>query len=126
MTTSSLPRIAETVPAFAAKPLWKTTTASTFLNSASFRSSSMWMAMVPAMVRTEPVPTPNACDRLERLCAQPRVRREPEVVVRREVDDRLVVDGGVRLLLVLEDAQLAVEVLFLQRVELLAEVGERV
>ena len=27
MTTSSLVRIAETVPAFAAKPLWKTTTA---------------------------------------------------------------------------------------------------
>ena len=33
MTTSSLVRIAETVPALAAKPLWKTTTFSTFLNS---------------------------------------------------------------------------------------------
>jgi hypothetical protein len=40
------------------KPLWKTTTFSTFLNSASFFSSSMWMSMVPAIVRTEPVPTP--------------------------------------------------------------------
>ena len=59
MTTSSLVRIAATVPAFAAKPLWKTTTASVFLNAASRRSSSMWMAMVPAMVRTEPEPTPN-------------------------------------------------------------------
>ena len=50
MTTSSLLRTAETVPAFAANPLWKTTTASTFLNSASRRSSSMWIAMVPIML----------------------------------------------------------------------------
>ena len=58
MTTSSLPKMAETVPAFAANPLWNTTTFSTCLNSASFFSSSMWMSMVPAIVRTEPVPTP--------------------------------------------------------------------
>ena len=56
--TSSLPRIAETVPAFAVKPLWNTTTASVFLNAASRRSSSMWIAIVPAIVRTDPVPTP--------------------------------------------------------------------
>ena len=58
-TTSSLPRMAETVPALAAKPLWKTTTASVCLNSARRRSSSMWIAIVPAIVRTDPVPTPN-------------------------------------------------------------------
>jgi hypothetical protein len=41
MTTSSFVSTAETVPALAAKPLWNTTTFSTFLNSASRRSSSM-------------------------------------------------------------------------------------
>ena len=59
-TTSSLVKTAATVPAFAAKPLWNTTTASVFLNSARRRSNSMWMAMVPAIVRTDPEPTPNA------------------------------------------------------------------
>ena len=59
-TTSSLVRIDDTVPAFAVNPLWNTTTASVCLNSASRRSSSMWIAMVPAIVRTEPEPTPNS------------------------------------------------------------------
>ena len=58
-TTSSLLRTAATVPAFAAKPLWNTTTASVFLNSASRRSSSRWMAIVPAIERTDPDPTPS-------------------------------------------------------------------
>ena len=58
-TTSSLVKTAATVPAFAAKPLWNTTTASVFLKAASRRSSSMWMSMVPAIVRTEPDPTPS-------------------------------------------------------------------
>ena len=56
---SSLPRIALTVPALAANPLWNTTHASTFLKRAIFSSSSMWMRIVPAMVRTAPDPTPN-------------------------------------------------------------------
>ena len=59
MTTSSRVRIDDTVPALAVNPLWKTTTASVCLNSARRRSSSMWIAIVPAMVRTEPEPTPN-------------------------------------------------------------------
>ena len=126
MTTSSFVRMAETVPALAAKPLWKTTTASVFLNSASRRSSSMWIAIVPAIVRTEPEPTPNVARRLERALAQPRMRRQAEVVVRREVDDRAVVERGVRLLLVFEDAQVAVEALLLQGVELVAQVGQRI
>ena len=55
---SSLPSTADTVPAFAAKPDWKTTHASTFLKRAIFSSSSMWIFIVPAMVRTAPDPTP--------------------------------------------------------------------
>ena len=57
---SSLPRIELTVPALAVNPLWKTTHASTFLKRAIFSSSSMWMRIVPAIVRTAPDPTPNA------------------------------------------------------------------
>src|SRR5919206_28116 len=56
MMKSSLPSTAETVPAFAVKPDWKTTQASTFLKRAIFSSSSMWIFMVPAMVRTAPEP----------------------------------------------------------------------
>ncbi len=58
MMKSSLPRTADTVPALAVKPDWKTTDASTFLKRAIFSSSSMWIFMVPAMVRTAPEPTP--------------------------------------------------------------------
>ena len=60
MMTSSLLRIADTVPALAANPLWKTTTASTCLNAARRRSSSTCIAIVPEMVRTAPEPTPNS------------------------------------------------------------------
>ena len=60
MMTSSFVSTAETVPALAAKPLWKTTTASTFLNAARRFSSSTCMAIVPEMVRTAPDPTPNS------------------------------------------------------------------
>ena len=65
-------------------------------------------------------------DRFERLLPQPRVRRQTEIVVRREIDDRAVVERGVGLLLVVEHAQVPIEVLLLERVELVAEVGERV
>ena len=58
MMWSSGVRIAETVPALAAKPDWKTTQASTFLNGAMRRSSSMCRSMVPEMVRTAPEPAP--------------------------------------------------------------------
>ncbi len=56
---SSLPSTEATVPAFAVKPLWKTTVASVRLNPARRRSSSMWIAIVPAIVRTDPDPTPS-------------------------------------------------------------------
>ncbi len=57
-TTSSRVSTDDTVPALAANPLWKTTTASVCLNSASRRSSSSCRSIVPAMGRTDPVPTP--------------------------------------------------------------------
>ena len=82
--------------------------------------------MVPAIVRTEPVPTPKSLDRLERALTQPRMGRQAEVVVRREVDDRLVIDRGVRFLLVVENPQLAIQLLLLQGVELGSEIGERI
>ena len=56
---SSGVRIADTVPALAAKPDWNTTHASTFLKAAIRSSSSMCRLMVPEMVRTAPDPTPN-------------------------------------------------------------------
>ena len=65
-------------------------------------------------------------DRFERLLPQPRVRREPEIVVRREIDDRAMVERGVGLLLVVEHAQVPIEVLLLERVELVAQKGKRV
>jgi len=54
------------------------------------------------------------------------MRGQAQVVVRREVDDRLVVDGGMRLLLVVQDPELTEELLFAERVQFLSQVGERV
>jgi hypothetical protein len=65
-------------------------------------------------------------DGLERPRAQLRVSGQPEVVVRRKVDDRTVVEGRVSLLRLLEDAQAAKEVLLPQAVDLLPQVGKRV
>ena len=47
-------------------------------------------------------------ERLERRVAQPRMCRQTQIVVRRQVDDRPVVERRVSLLLVLEDPQAAV------------------
>ena len=65
-------------------------------------------------------------DRLERALPQLRVRRQTEVVVRRQVDDRAAVDRGARLLLVVEHAQPAIEALVAQRLELGREIAERI
>ena len=54
------------------------------------------------------------------------MRRQSEVVVRREVDDRSMVERRVRLLFVVEDAEAAVEILLLERLELVAQVGQRI
>ena len=56
--------------------------------------------------------------RLERPLPQRRVRRQAEVVVGREVHDLAMIEGGLRLLLVLQNAQTAVQALLLQRLEL--------
>ena len=118
MTTSSLVRIDETVPALAVNPLWKTTTASVCLNVGE-PALELHVDVHRAgdrahRSRADAV----AVDRLERALAQPRMRRQPEVVVRREVDDLPVVDRRLRLLLVVEDAEMAVEALRFERVEL--------
>ena len=126
MMKSSLPRIAETVPALAANPDWKTTQASTFLKRAIFSSSSMWMRMVPAMVRTAPEPTPYL---LAWPRARPRaawVRRQAEIVVRGEVDDLLAVESADGRLLVFEHAQTEVRALRLELVHLVGEIRERI
>ena len=74
--------------------------------------------MVPAMLRTEPDPTPRSRVAGERRLAQPRMRRQAEVVIRREVDDLAMIERRLRLLLAFENAQVAVEPLLLERVEL--------
>ena len=109
--TSSRPSSDATVPALAVKPLWKTTAASVRLNAASRRSSSMCSAIVPAIGRTDPVPTPKRRDRLERALAQRRVRGQPEIVVGGEVDDRPAVDRGACRLLAVEHPQRAIDAL---------------
>jgi hypothetical protein len=67
-----------------------------------------------------------AAHRVEGRLAQPRVRRQPEVVVGGQVDDAAMVEGGMRLLLVLEYAKRSIEALCLERIELRREEGERV
>jgi hypothetical protein len=52
--------------------------------------------------------------------------RQTEVVFRREIDDRSVVDARVGFLFTLEDTKMAVEALGLQRLEFVGEVAERI
>ena len=66
------------------------------------------------MVRTDPEPAPYFAHGLERRLAQLRVRRQAEIVVRREIDDRLVIEGRVRGLFAFEHAQLAIQALLLE------------
>ena len=58
MTASPSPTSAAIVPRLAAKPDCREMVAGTPLKRASRSSSSSWMAMVPAMVRTAPGPAP--------------------------------------------------------------------
>ena len=75
--------------------------------------------MVPAIVRTDP-------DRFQRLLAQPRVRGQAQVVVRREVDDLPVIERAGVALFTFQNAKVAVESLLAERVELVRQVIERV
>src|SRR3989304_5665570 len=58
--TSASSKIAATVPAFAAKPDWNISAASACLKSANARSISRCELIVPAIVRTAPVPAPSS------------------------------------------------------------------
>ena len=126
MMKSSLPRIAETVPAFAVKPDWKTTQASTFLKRAIF----LFQLHVNTHGAGDGAHGARAhailLRRLQSGFAQLGVRCQPEVVVGSEVDDLLAVEGAHRRLLVLKHAQLEVRAFLLQVVELVGEEGERV
>src|SRR6185369_17407428 len=66
-----------------------------------------------------------AC-RLERTRTKTRMRGQAEIVVRREVDDAAVVEGGLRLLLVFENAKAAVQPLFFKGIQFRREVRERI
>jgi hypothetical protein len=114
MMMSSLPRIAETVPALAVKPDWKTTDASTFLKRAIFSSSSMWIDMVPAMVRTAPEPTPHFSVASKARLAKLGVRGQSQIIVGREVDDFMAVETRNGKLLRFQNAQLLEQLLFAQ------------
>ena len=74
------------------------------------------------MVRTAPDPTPYLRVGLERRFAQLGMRGQPQVIVRREVDDMLAVDRGLRRLLILQHAQLKVRAFLFEFVHLVGEV----
>ena len=65
-------------------------------------------------------------DRVERGLLQLRMRRQAEIVVRRQIDDRLVIVGGVRFGLAFEDAQLSIQSLLLQASSSVAEKRQRI
>ena len=121
---SSLPRMAETVPALAAKPDWKTTQASTFLKAAIL----FFQLHVDAHGSGDGAHGAGADAVLLRGgdggLAQLGVVAQAEVVVAGEVDDLaavVVADGG---LLVVEDAQAEVGAAGAQVVERGGQVGE--
>ena len=60
MTISSFVRMLDKTPWLVVKPDWNTRAASVFLKAASFFSSRSCIVIVPAMVRTDPVPAPNS------------------------------------------------------------------
>jgi hypothetical protein len=60
-------------------------------------------------------------NRRERLLFQPRMRRQSQVIVRRQIDDPAAIDRRVRGLPVVEHPQAPVEPLSFERVELVGE-----
>jgi hypothetical protein len=65
-------------------------------------------------------------DGLDGFLNQLRMSRQPEIVVRGEIDDGSSVEMGRRLLPVLEHPERAIETLLSQRVELCTEITKRV
>ena len=63
---------------------------------------------------------------LEGALTQLRMRRQAEVIIRREIDDRTMIDGRLRLLLVFENAELPVQTLRLEPVQFIREIGQRI
>ena len=53
------PVIVGMTPVLAVNPDWRVSTASVCLNAASSASSSSWIVIVPAIVRTAPEPAPS-------------------------------------------------------------------
>ena len=96
-------------PLLAVKPDWKVSVASACLKAARRRSSSSCSSMVPAIVRTAPLPDAELADRRERRLDQVRVRGQAEVVVGREADHPPAVHDRVRRLRPAHDAQRPVE-----------------
>ena len=117
---SSLPRMALTVPALAAKPLWKTTQASTFLKRAIFLRAPYGCAWFRRWCA--PRPSPRRSFRggdcgLDEL----RVVGQPEVVVAGQVDDFAAIVVAHRGLLIVQDAKLEMRALGAKLVENLGQ-----
>ena len=126
MTTSSLVRIDDTVPALAVKPLWKTTTASTCLNVGEL-ALELGVDRHGAGDRAHRSRADaEALDRVDGARLQRRVVGQPEIVVRREIDDGAAVDDGAMRLFAGQLAQRAAQPLRAEGVEFGGQVGERV
>ena len=123
---SSRPSSAATVPALAAKPLWKTTAASVSLKR---RQPLLQVDVQRHRARDGAHRARADAERLDgfaRALAQQRVRGQPEVVVRREVDHRPVIELRPRRLLAVEHAQGSEEPLLAKRRELIVQEAQGV
>ena len=78
------------------------------------------------MVRTAPDPTPYLRVASSAASRSFGMRGQPQIIVRRQIDDFLAVERADRRLLVLQHAQLEVRALGFEFVELVGEIGERV
>ena len=67
--------------------------------------------MVPLTVRTAPDPTPYFLRRRHGRFAQLGMRRQPQIIIRRQIDDVLAINGALRRLLVLKHTQIEVRAL---------------
>ena len=80
----------------------------------------------PRSCGPSPEPTPKLSIASSARLAQLGMRRQPEIVVRGEIDDRAMVERGVRLLLAVEHTQTTIETLRLERFQLVREIPQRI
>ncbi len=120
------PVIVGITPVLAVKPDWKVRTAGVSLKAASSASSASCMVIVPAMVRTAPLPGTEFADGRRRRVAHPAVMGQAEVVVRGEADQATVVDRHDRALGGRHHPQRAVEMALAERGHLVGQEGERI